>query len=190
MRAVALRHLQRVPEALATLERLEDLHPDVPAAVPGARPLPRLPAAGARGNPGVFARRRAEPRLAGELADARIALPRWSGAGRVRNRGAARGQARHARAAEVVTARSMLADGNLARGGGPHPPVRETRAGRHRGMRVLAQVAHQNEFSKDATIMLEAVLSARPTTAPRARTTCSRCSRRTSTQGRGNRSKS
>ncbi len=30
MRAVALRHLQRVPEALATLERLEDAHPGYP----------------------------------------------------------------------------------------------------------------------------------------------------------------
>ena len=47
MRAVALRHLQRVPEALATLERLEDAHPGLPEAVPGARPLPRVPAPGA-----------------------------------------------------------------------------------------------------------------------------------------------
>src|SRR4051812_10609907 len=30
MRAVALRHLQRVPEALATLEMLEDAHPTYP----------------------------------------------------------------------------------------------------------------------------------------------------------------
>ena len=66
-------------------------------------------------------------------------------------------------APEVVTARSMLADGNLPRGGGT-PDRRYLRRAPTdiEAMRVLAQVAHQNEFSKDAAILLEAVIAAKP----------------------------
>ncbi len=65
-------------------------------------------------------------------------------------------------AVEVVTARSMLADGNLReaedliRGYLQRSP-RDVEA-----LRVLALIAHQNEFSKDAVVLLEAVLAVAP----------------------------
>ncbi len=66
-------------------------------------------------------------------------------------------------APEVVTGRSMLADGNLREAddlmrGLPAAVPRPT----SKAMRVLAQVAHRNEFSKDAALLLEAVLAAKP----------------------------
>ena len=74
MRAVALRHLDRVPDALATLDALEDMHPTYPRLFQE------------RGHCHVFLRqapqaiqafsqsRRIEPCPAGQLANARIAV--------------------------------------------------------------------------------------------------------------------
>src|SRR4051812_18293906 len=112
MRAVALRHLQRVPEALATLEELEDLHPAYPRLLQE------------RGHCYVFLKQAPEAieafSRAVELNPAlpaswRVLASLYKMVGRDRDSANA---AQHVAkleslATEVVTARSMLADGNL-----------------------------------------------------------------------------
>jgi Flp pilus assembly protein TadD len=63
---------------------------------------------------------------------------------------------------EVVTARSMLADGNLREAEDLIRGYLRSKPDDIEALRVLAQVAHQNEFSKDAATLLEAVLAASP----------------------------
>ncbi len=65
-------------------------------------------------------------------------------------------------ATEVVTARSMLADGNLREAEDLIRAYLRRKPDDIEALRVLAQVAHQNEFSKDAATLLEAVLAASP----------------------------
>ncbi len=104
----------------------------LPAAVPGTWALPRVPAAGAGGDPGFLTRRRVEPCVAGELAPAGIALPDGRPHAGIDECGAARRQAcqpgyrggdgsQHARRRQP------------ARGRGPHPGLPAAQAGRHRG---------------------------------------------------------
>ena len=65
-------------------------------------------------------------------------------------------------ASEVVTARSMVADGNLREA---EELIRSYLRGKPddiEALRVLAQVAQRNEFAKDAATLLEAVLKASP----------------------------
>ena len=64
-------------------------------------------------------------------------------------------------AAEVVTARSMLADGNLREAEDLIRAYLRRTPSDFEAMRVLAQIAHENEFSKDAAVLLEAVLAAK-----------------------------
>ena len=67
---------------------------------------------------------------------------------------------------EVVTARSMVADGNLREA---EEVIRQYLRSAPRdieAMRVLAMIAQKNEFSKDATILLEAVLAGRAGLSP------------------------
>ncbi len=161
MRAVALRHLHRVPEALATLERLEDAYPGYPRLYQE------------RGHCHAFLRQAPEAIRAFTHA---VALnPALPGSWRmlaslhrmVGNSVEADVAAQHLAklatlAPEVVTARSMLADGNdgeadaLIRGY-LHRAPKDFEA-----MRVLAQVAHRNEFSREAALLLEEVLAAKP----------------------------
>ena len=133
MRAVALRHLQRVPEALATLELLEDLHPTYPRLFQE------------RGHCHVFLRQAPEAIQAFSRAvEINPALPAsWrmlaSLYAMVGRRPEAEIAAQHVAklatlAPEVVTARSMLADGNLRGSGRLDSPLRATRAGRCRGL--------------------------------------------------------
>ena len=65
-------------------------------------------------------------------------------------------------APEVVTGRSMLADGNLREADELLRGYLRRAPADFEAMRVLAQVAHRNEFSKDAALLLEAVLAAKP----------------------------
>jgi tetratricopeptide (TPR) repeat protein len=161
MRAVALRHLQRVPEALATLDRLEDLNPAYPRLFQE------------RGHCHVFLRQAPEAiRAFTRAVELNPALPaswrllaslhRMTG-----NEAESQNAAKHvakleALAPEVVTARSMLADGNLREAEELIRGYLRRSPEDFEAMRVLAQIAHQNEFSKDAVILLEAVLAARP----------------------------
>jgi predicted Zn-dependent protease len=161
MRAVALRHLQRIPEALATLERLEDTHPAYPRLFQE------------RGHCHVFLRQAPEAiRAFSRAVELNPALPAswqllaslYKMAGRTQeSANAARHVAKLASLpTEVVTARSMLADGNLREAEDLIRSYLQRKPKDIEAMRVLAQVAHQNEFSKDAATLLESVLEASP----------------------------
>ena len=161
MRAVALRHLQRVPEALPTLELLEDAHPAYPRLFQE------------RGHCHVFLRQAPEAiRAFSRAVELNPALPAswqllaslYKMVGRAQeSANAVQHVAKLASlATEVVTARSMLADGNLREA---EELIRSYLQGRPddiEALRVLAQVAHRNEFAKDAATLLEAVLKASP----------------------------
>ena len=161
MRAVALRHLQRVPEALATLEVLEDTHPGYPRLFQE------------RGHCHVFLRQAPEAiRAFSRAVELNPALPAswrllaslYQMVGRTQeSTNAAQHVAKLATlATEVVTARSMLADGNLREAEDLIRSYLRRKPDDIEALRVLAQVAHQNEFSKDAATLLEAVLEASP----------------------------
>jgi predicted Zn-dependent protease len=161
MRAVALRHLHRVPEALATLERLEDLNPAYPRLFQE------------RGHCHVFLRQAPEAiRAFTRAVELNPALPAsWrmlaSLHRMVGNQAESANAEQHVAklatlAPEVVTARSMLADGNLREAEDLIRGYLRRAPADFEAMRVLAQVAHRNEFSKDAAMLLEAVLAARP----------------------------
>jgi predicted Zn-dependent protease len=161
MHAVALRHLQRVPEALATLERLEDVHPTYPRLFQE------------RGHCYVFLRQAPEAIKAFSRAvELNPALPAswqvlaslFKMVGRPHE---AANAAQHVAklaslATEVVTARSMVADGNLRDAEVLIRNYLQQRPDDTEALRVLAQVAQRNEFAKDAATLLEAVLQASP----------------------------
>ena len=66
--ALCERHCNRIAPALATLERLEQLHPRFSRLLPGARPLLRRPARCAARDRRLPARREHQSGAAGELA--------------------------------------------------------------------------------------------------------------------------
>ncbi len=161
MHSVALRHLQRVPEALATLEKLEDAYPAYPRLFQE------------RGHCYVFLRRAPEAIEAfARAVELNPALPgswrmlaslyRMTGKPAESAVAAQHVAKLEALAPEVVTARSMLADGNLREAEDLVRGYLRRVPADFEAMRVLAQIAHQNEFSKDAALLLEAVLAAKP----------------------------
>jgi tetratricopeptide (TPR) repeat protein len=161
MRAVALRHLQRLPEALAALESLEDAHPAYPRLFQE------------RGHCHAFLRQAPEAiRAFTRAVELNPALPAsWRMLASLHRMVGSEAEAANAAqhvarlatiAPEVVTARSMLADGNLREAEEVIRGYLRRSPRDFEAMRVLAQIAHQNEFSKDAVILLEAVLAARP----------------------------
>lgn len=162
MQAVALRHLHRIAEALATLARLEELHPAY------ARLFQE------RGHCRVFERRAPEAiaafRRAVELDPALPAswrmleqLYRMTGDAE-QSRIAGRHVAKlDSLAVEVVTARSMLAEDDLRGAEDLIRPYLARQPDDIEALRVLATIAHRNEFSKDAVILLERVLVRAPT---------------------------
>jgi tetratricopeptide (TPR) repeat protein len=161
MRAVALRHLQRVPEALATLEQLEDANPTYPRLFQE------------RGHCHVFLRQAPEAIRAFERAvELNPALPAswqvlaslYKMVGRAKeSANAAQHVAKLASLApEVVTARSMVADDSLREAEELIRAYLQRKPDDIEALRVLAQVAQRNEFSKDAATLLEAVLKASP----------------------------
>ena len=161
MRAVALRHLHRVPDALATLETLEDTHPAYPRLFQE------------RGHCHVFLKQAPEAiRAFSRAVELNPALPAswrllaslYQMVGRTQeSANASQHVAKLATlATEVVTARSMLADGNLREAEDLIRTYLRRKPDDIEALRVLAQVAHQNEFSKDAATLLEAVLEASP----------------------------
>ncbi len=161
MRAVALRHLQRVPEALATLESLEDMHPTFPRLFQE------------RGHCHVFLRQAPQAIEAfSQAVELNPALPAsWRMLATLYamtdRQPEARNAAQHVAklstlAVEVVTARSMLADGNLAEAEALIRPYVQRAPDDIEGLRVLALVAHRNDFSKDAAIILDEVMAKDP----------------------------
>jgi predicted Zn-dependent protease len=161
MRAVALRHLQRVPEALATLEQLEDAHPTYPRLFQE------------RGHCFVFLKQAPEAiRAFSRAVELNPALPAswrvlaslYKMVGRAQeSANAAQHVAKlESLATEVVTARSMVADGNLRDAEEVIRTYLASKPDDIEALRVLAQVAQRNEFAKDAATLLEAVLQASP----------------------------
>jgi tetratricopeptide (TPR) repeat protein len=161
MRAVALRHLNRMPEALATLETLEELHPAYPRLFQE------------RGHCYVFLKQAPEAiRAFSRAVEMNPALPAswrllaslYHMVGRTQeSANAAQHVAKLATlASEVVTARSMLADGNLREAEDLIRRYLRDKPDDIEALRVLALIAHQNEFSQDAATLLEAVLAASP----------------------------
>ena len=161
MHAVALRLQMKIPAALAALEALEEAYPTYPRLFQerghcyvGLRNAPDAIKAFLRAvelNPALPVSWRMLQSLysmTGRPDDAQVASQHVA--------------MMNSLAVEVVTARSMLADGNLReaedliRGYLKRNP-RDVEA-----LRVLALIAHQNEFSKDAAVLLEAVLAAAP----------------------------
>jgi predicted Zn-dependent protease len=161
MRAVALRHLQRVPEALTTLDALEDLYPAYPRLFQE------------RGHCHVFLRQAPEAirafSRAVELNPAlqaswQLLASLYQMVGRTQeSANAARHVAKLASLpTEVVTARSMLADGNLREADDLIRDYLRRKPNDIEALRALALVAYQDEFAKDAATLLEAVLEASP----------------------------
>jgi tetratricopeptide (TPR) repeat protein len=161
MRAVALRHLHRLPEALATLETLEDVQPTYPRLFQE------------RGHCHVFLRQAPEAiRAFSRAVELNPALPAswrllaslYQMVGRTQESANA---AQHVAkldslAAQVVTARSMLADGNVREAEESIRSYLQNKPDDIEALRVLAQIAQRNEFAKDAATLLEAVLRASP----------------------------
>ncbi len=161
MRAVALRHLGRVPEALATLNTLEDMHPTYPRLFQE------------RGHCHVFLRQAPEAIQAFTKAvELNPALPAswrmlaslYALTGR---RSEAENAAQHVAklatlATEVVTARSMLDDGNLLEAEALIRPYVKRAPHDIEGLRVFALIAQRSGFSRDAATVLEEVVAMDP----------------------------
>ncbi len=161
LHAVALRRQMKIPEALAALDAFEAIHPSYPRLYQerghchvAQRNAPEAIQAFSRAvemNPALPASWKMLEslfRMVGREDDARNAGQHVATLAKL--------------PVEVVTARSMLADGNLR---DAEELIRQYLRRQPRdieALRVLAMVAHKNDFAKDATILLEAVLKASP----------------------------
>ena len=159
--AVAQRMLQRIPEALATLVTLEAWHPGYPRLYQERghchiflREAPEAIAAfehATQLNPALPASWNALQtlyRMSGRMADAELAVQHASKLASL--------------PVEIVTARSLLADGNLDEAEEIIRPFLKRHTENIEGMRLLANIAAQNEYPRDAEILLESVLELAP----------------------------
>ena len=159
--AVAQRLQTRIPEALATLAELEAWHPafsrlhqerghchifrrDAKAAIDAFEHAIQLsPALPASWNSLQtlyrMVGRHQESTIAGEHVKKLASLP-----------------------PAIVAARSLLADGNLREAEDIIRPYLQANPRDLEAMRILANIARQNDFANDAEILLEAVLKAAP----------------------------
>jgi predicted Zn-dependent protease len=161
MRAVSLRHLHRVQEALATLDLLEDAYPTYPRLFQERGHchvfLKQAPAA-------IKSFSRAVELNPALPASWRVLASLYRMVGRPQD--AANAEQHVAKlaslASEVVTARSMVADGNLRDEEELIRGYLQRKPDDIEALRVLAQVAQRNEFAKDAATLLETVLKASP----------------------------
>ena len=159
--AVAQRMLQRIPEALTTLATLEAWHPDYPRLYQERghchifqRAAPEAIAAFERATwlnpalPASWNALQALYQMSGREADAELAAQHLSKLASL--------------PVEIVTARSLLADGHLNEAEDIIRPFL-MRHGEHiEGMRLLAKIAMENEYPNDAEILLESVLELAP----------------------------
>jgi len=161
MLAVSQRMLARIPEALATLVILEAWHPGYPRLYQE------------RGHCYIFQRQAPEAIAAFERAtQLNPALPASWNALRALYRMIGRGPdsevaAQHSSKlaslpAEIVTARSLLADGNPDEAEDIIRPFLKRNQEDVEGMRLLAKIALENEYPNDAEILLESVLELAP----------------------------
>ena len=161
MLAVAQRYLGRIPAALATLSRLEELHPDYPrlyqergychvaqrSSAPATAAFERAVALNPA-LPGSWKTLQALYTMAGRKADA--------------DNAAAHVAKLASLPTAIVTARSMFADGEIE---AAEAMVRRylLEHGDHiEGMRLLAQIGMKLDVLDDAELLLEAVLERDP----------------------------
>ncbi|HET9107507.1 MAG TPA: sulfotransferase [Steroidobacteraceae bacterium] len=161
MLAIAQRYLGQIPAALATLARLEELHPDYPrlhqergychvaqrSAEPAIAAFERAVALNPA-LPGSWRTLQALYRMAGRAADADTAAAHVATLARLPT--------------AIVTARSMFADGEVE---AAEALVRRylLEHGDHiEGMRLLAQIGMRLDVLDDAELLLEAVLERAP----------------------------
>jgi predicted Zn-dependent protease len=161
MLAVAQRMLKRIPEALATLDVLEAWHPGYPRLYQERghchifqREAPEAIAAFERAtrlNPALPASWNALQtlyRMTGRETDAELAAQHVQKLGEL--------------PVEIVTARSLLADGNVNEAEDIIRPFLKRHREHIEGMRLLAKIALENEYPNDAEILLESVLELAP----------------------------
>ena len=159
--AVAQRMLQSIPEALKTLATLEAWHPDYPRLYQERghchifqRAAPEAITAfehATRLNPALPASWKALQtlyRMSGRAADAEIAAQHVDKLASL--------------PVEIVTTRSLLADGNLNEAEDVIRPFLKRHREHIEGMRLLANIAYENEYPNDAEILLESVLELAP----------------------------
>jgi len=161
MLAVAQRMLKRIPEALATLDVLEAWHPGYPRLYQE------------RGHCHIFQRAAPEAIAAFERAtqlnpallaswNALQALYRMSGRAPDSELAAQHASKLASLPVEIVTARSLLADGNVNEAEDIIRPFLKRHGEDIEGMRLLAKIALENEYPNDAEILLESVLELAP----------------------------
>jgi tetratricopeptide (TPR) repeat protein len=161
VKAVALRMLQRIPEALDALRMLEDWHPayprlhqerghchvfrrDAPAAIAAfERAVALNPAL-----PASWKSLQALYRMSGRQSEMELASQHVATLSEL--------------PVEVVNARSMLADGLVREAEDTIRPFLERNPDHIEGMRVLAGVAMRNDYASDAEILLKAILERAP----------------------------
>jgi tetratricopeptide (TPR) repeat protein len=161
MLAVAQRMLKRIPEALATLDILEAWHPGYPRLYQERghchifdRAAPEAISAFERATqlnpalPASWNALQALYRMTGREADAELAAQHASKLASL--------------PAEIVTARSLFADGNVNEAEDIIRPFLMHHREDIEGMRLLANIASANEFPHDAEILLESVLELAP----------------------------
>jgi predicted Zn-dependent protease len=159
--AVAQRMLHRIPEALATLATLEAWHPGYPRLYQE------------RGHCHIFRRAAPEAIAAFERAtQLNPALPaswkalqtlyRMTGRTADSERASLHAAKLASLPVEIVTARSLLADGNLNEAEDIIRPFLKRHGEHIEGMRLLANIAMENEYPNDAEILLESVLELAP----------------------------
>jgi tetratricopeptide (TPR) repeat protein len=161
MLAVAQRYLRQLPAALATLERLEELHPDYPRLhqEKGYCHIAQRAAA-----PAIAAFERAvalNPALPGSWRSLQ-GLYTMAGRRRDADNAAAHVTKLASLPTAIVTARSMFADGEIE---AAESLVRRylIEHGDHiEGMRLLAQIGMKLDVLDDAELLLESVLEKAP----------------------------
>jgi tetratricopeptide (TPR) repeat protein len=161
MIAVALRYLQRIPEALATLRRLEETHPDYPrlyqerghcyVGMRSAAPAIEAFEQAVKMSPALPASWKALEilyRMTGRTADARRAAAEVENLAKL--------------PPEIVTAFSMFADNEISDAEDLLRRYLLTHGNHVEGMRLLAQIGVKMDVYDDAEILLESALALAP----------------------------
>jgi tetratricopeptide (TPR) repeat protein len=161
MIAVAQRYLQRIPEALATLSRLEEFHPDYPrlyqerghcyVALRSASPAIAAFEQAVRMSPALPASWKALEilyRMTGQAGAARKAAAEMENLAKL--------------PPEIVTAFSMFADNEISDAEELLRRYLLTHGNHVEGMRLLAQIGVRMDVYDDAEILLESALAIAP----------------------------
>jgi tetratricopeptide (TPR) repeat protein len=161
MTAVAQRYLQRIPEALVTLSRLEEFHPDYPrlyqerghcyVALRSAAPAIEAFEHAVKMSPALPASWKALEvlyRMTGRTAEARKAAAEVENLAKL--------------PPEIVTAFSMFADNEISDAEDLLRRYLLTHGNHVEGMRLLAQIGVKMDVYDDAEILLESALALAP----------------------------